>query len=147
MKTYSPKASEIQRDWFIVDAEGQTLGRIASEIARVLRGKHKPTFATHMDMGDCVIVVNAGKIRVSGNKELDKTYYRHSEFPGGLRSSSFRELRDKHPTRPIQKAVRGMLPKNSLGDQMLKKLRIYEGSDHPHEAQQPKPLPIQGKES
>jgi large subunit ribosomal protein L13 len=147
MKTYSPKPTEIKRDWYIVDADGQTLGRLASEVARVLRGKHKPTYTPHMDMGDCVIIINAEKIRISGAKDTDKLYYRHSQYPGGLRSLSFRELKSKHPTRPIAKAVRGMLPKNILGEQMFKKLRVYAGPEHPHEAQQPKPLPIQGKES
>lgn len=143
-KTYSPKPSDIQRDWYIVDADGQTLGRLASEVARILRGKHKPTFAPNMDMGDCVIIVNAEKIRVTGNKERDKLYYRHSQYPGGLRSLNFDQLKSKHPTRPVEKAVRGMLPKNILGTQMFKKLRVYAGTDHPHEAQQPKPLQIRG---
>jgi large subunit ribosomal protein L13 len=143
-KTYSPKPSDIQRDWYIVDAEGQTLGRLATEVARVLRGKHKPTFAPNMDMGDCVVIVNAEKVRVTGNKERDKLYYRHSQYPGGLRSLNFDQLKSKHPTRPIEKAVRGMLPKNILGTQMFKKLRVYAGPDHPHEAQQPKPLHIRG---
>lgn len=149
-KTYSPKPSDIQRDWYIVDAEGQTLGRLATEVARVLRGKHKPTYAPHMDMGDCVIIINAEKVRVTGNKERDKLYYRHSQYPGGLRWLNFNQLKDRHPTRPVEKAVRGMLPKNILGTQMFKKLRVYAGPDHPHQAQQPKPLPIggiKGKES
>jgi ribosomal protein L13 len=120
------------------------LRRLASEVAAILRGKHKPTYTPHMDMGDCVIIVNAGKIRVTGNKERDKRYFRHSQYPGGLRSLTFEQLRDKHPTRPVEKAVRGMLPKNILGTQMFKKLRVYAGPDHPHEAQQPKPLEIKG---
>ena len=143
-KTYSPKPSDIQRDWYIVDAEGQTLGRLATEVARVLRGKHKPTYAPHMDMGDCVIIVNAEKIRVTGNKERDKLYYRHTQYPGGLRSLNYNQMKNRHPTYPVEKAVRGMLPKNILGTQMFKKLRVYTGPDHPHEAQQPKPLPIRG---
>lgn len=144
MKTYSPKASEIQRDWYIVDAENKTLGRISTQIASVLRGKHKPTFATHMDMGDYVIVVNAEKIRVTGNKELKKVYYRHSQFPGGFRSTPLRDQLEKHPTRPLEHAVRRMLPKNSLGDAMFKKLKVYAGPDHPHSAQNPQPLRIEG---
>ncbi len=143
-KTYSPKPTDIQRDWYIVDAEGQTLGRLATEVARVLRGKHKPTFTPHMDMGDCVIIINAEKVHVTGNKERDKLYYRHSQYPGGLRSLNFDQLKGRHPTRPVEKAVRGMLPKNILGSQVFKKLRVYAGPDHPHEAQQPKPLPIRG---
>lgn len=143
-KTYSPKASEIQRDWYVVDAEGKTLGRLATEVARVLRGKHKPTFTPHMDMGDCVIIVNAEKVHVTGNKGRDKLYYRHSQYPGGLRSLNLDQLKRRHPTRPVEKAVRGMLPKNNLGTQMFKKLRVYAGPNHPHEAQQPKPLPIEG---
>ncbi len=144
MKTYSPKASEIQRSWFIVDAENQTLGRISTQIASVLRGKHKPTFATHMDMGDFVIVVNAEKIRVTGNKEEKKIYYRHSQYPGGFRSTALRDQLVKHPTRPMERAIRMMLPKNALGDAMFKKLKIYAGPDHPHSAQNPQPLRIEG---
>lgn len=144
MKTYSPKASEIQRSWFIVDAENQTLGRISTQIASVLRGKHKPTFATHMDMGDYVIVVNAEKVRVTGNKEEKKLYYRHSQYPGGFRSTPLRDQLEKHPTRPLERAIRMMLPKNPLGDAMFKKLKIYAGPDHPHSAQNPQPLRIEG---
>ncbi len=144
MKTYSPKASEIQRSWFIVDAENQTLGRISSQIASVLRGKHKPTFATHMDMGDYVVVVNAEKIRVTGNKSEKKLYYRHSQFPGGFRSTPLRDQLEKHPTRPLERSIRMMLPKNSLGDAMFKKLKIYAGPDHPHSAQNPQTLRIEG---
>ncbi|HVX30530.1 MAG TPA: 50S ribosomal protein L13 [Nitrolancea sp.] len=144
MKTYSPKASEIQRDWYIVDAQDQTLGRISTRIASVLKGKHKPVYATHMDMGDFVIVVNAEKIRVSGNKETQKLYYRHSQFPGGFRSTPLRDQLKKHPTRPLEHAVRNMLPKNALGDAMFKKLKVYAGPDHPHTAQKPQPLRIEG---
>ncbi len=144
MKTFTPKASEIQRDWFIVDAENQTLGRISSQIATILRGKHKPTFATHMDMGDFVVVVNAEKIRVTGNKEFKKIYYRHSQHPGGFRSTALRDQLVKHPTRPLEHAVRLMLPKNSLGDAMFRKLKVYAGPDHPHSAQNPQPLRIEG---
>lgn len=143
-KTYTPKASEIQRDWYVVDAEGKTLGRLATEVARVLRGKHKPTYTPHMDMGDCVIIVNAEKVHVTGNKSRDKLYYRHSQYPGGLRALNMEQLQRRHPTRPVEKAVRGMLPKNILGTKMFKKLRVYAGPDHPHEAQQPKPLPVEG---
>jgi len=144
MKTYSPKASEIQRDWFIVDAQDQTLGRISTRIASVLRGKHKPVFTTHMDMGDYVIVVNAEKIRVTGNKETQKMYYRHSQFPGGFRATPLRDQIKRHPTRPLEHAVRNMLPKNALGDAMFKKLKVYAGPDHPHTAQKPQPLRIEG---
>lgn len=144
MKTYSPKASEIQRDWFIVDAENKTLGRISTQIASILRGKHKPIFTTHMDTGDYVIVVNAEKIRVTGNKEYKKIYYRHSQYPGGFRATPLRDELAKHPTRPLEKAVRRMLPKNALGDATFKKLKVYAGPDHPHSAQNPKPLRIEG---
>jgi large subunit ribosomal protein L13 len=144
MKTYSPKASEIQRDWYIVDAEDQTLGRISTHIASVLKGKHKPVYATHMDMGDYVVVVNAGKIRVTGNKDTQKLYFRHSQFPGGFRSTPLRDQLKRHPTRPLEHAVRNMLPKNALGDAMFKKLKVYAGPDHPHTAQKPQPLRIEG---
>jgi len=144
MKTYSPKASEIQRDWYIVDAEDKTLGRISSQIASVLKGKHKPVYATHMDMGDYVVVVNAEKIRVTGNKATQKLYYRHSQFPGGFRFTPLRDQLKKHPTRPLEHAVRNMLPKNALGDAMFKKLKVYAGPDHPHTAQKPQPLRIEG---
>ncbi|HEX7103881.1 MAG TPA: 50S ribosomal protein L13 [Nitrolancea sp.] len=144
MKTYSPKASEIQRDWYIVDAQDQTLGRISTQIASVLKGKHKPVYATHMDMGDYVVVVNAEKIRVTGNKETQKLYYRHSQFPGGFRSTALRDQLKRHPTRPLEHAVRNMLPKNALGDAMFKKLKVYAGPDHPHTAQNPQSLRIQG---
>jgi large subunit ribosomal protein L13 len=142
-KTYSPKASEIQRSWFIVDAENQTLGRMSTVIASILRGKHKPMFATHMDTGDYVIVVNAEKVRVTGNKETKKLYYRHSQYPGGLRSTALRDEIVKHPTRPVEHAVKRMLPQNALGDAMFKKLKVYAGPDHPHAAQKPQPLRIE----
>lgn len=141
-KTYAPKPSEIERRWWIVDAEGQTLGRMASEIARILRGKHKPIFAPHMDTGDYVIVVNAEKVQVTGGKTEGKFYYRHSGFPGGFRSTSFRDMRDKHPERVIEKAVRGMIPHNSLGNDVAAKLKVYAGPDHPHAAQKPQVLEI-----
>lgn len=137
-KTYTPKPQDIQREWWIVDAEGQTLGRLASKIAWVLRGKHKPIFATHMDTGDFVIVINAEKIRVTGNKLDEKEYHRHSRYPGGLTTINLRDQLKRHPDRVIEDAVRGMLPKNALGRQMFKKLKIYAGSEHPHQGQQPK---------
>ena len=140
MRTYTPKAGEIQHDWYVIDAAGLTLGRLASQIASVLRGKHKPTYSPHMDCGDFVIVVNAHKIRVTGRKLDQKFYYRHSGYPGGLKAISLRDQLDRHPDRVIQLAVRAMLPKNRLGRQMIKKLKIYATPDHPHEAQQPKPF-------
>lgn len=143
-KTYMPKASEIERQWFVVDADGVVLGRLASQVASVLRGKHKPTFTPHLDVGDYVIVVNAEKVRVTGAKESAKLYYRHSRFPGGLRSLSFDEMIQRHPERVIQYAVKGMLPKGALGRQTLKKLRVFAGPDHPHQGQQPQELEIDG---
>lgn len=141
-RTFSPKQGDISREWFIVDAEGKTLGRLASTIAAVLRGKTKPTYAPHMDMGDFVIVVNADKIEVTGKKELQKNYYRHSNYPGGLKTISLRDMRRTHPDRILQNAVKGMLPRNSLGEQQLKKLKIYAGPNHPHASQQPKELAV-----
>lgn len=141
-KTYVPRESDIERRWFIVDAEGQTLGRLASEIATVLRGKRKPIFTPHMDVGDYVIVVNAEKVKVTGAKTEQKTYYRHSGYPGGFRQTKFRDMIQQHPERVIEKAVRGMIPHNALGDQTVKKLRVYAGPNHPHVAQQPTPLEI-----
>ncbi|RMH15693.1 MAG: 50S ribosomal protein L13 [Acidobacteria bacterium] len=141
-KTYSPKRAEIERQWHLVDATGKTLGRLASEIARVLRGKHKPAFAPHLDTGDFVIVVNAEKVVLTGRKEDQKAYRRHSGRPGGLKTVMARQLRQRHPSRMIELAVRGMLPKNSLGRQQLKKLKVYAGPDHPHQAQQPQPLEV-----
>ncbi len=142
MRTYSAKASDIQREWWVVDAAGQTLGRMATRIATILRGKHKPMFTPHMDCGDHVIVINAGKIQVTGKRLDQKVYYRHSGYPGGLKSITLRNQLQKHPTRAIQIAVRGMLPKNRLGRQMIKKLRVYASDTHPHEAQQPKVLEL-----
>ncbi|VAV95857.1 LSU ribosomal protein L13p (L13Ae) [hydrothermal vent metagenome] len=141
-KTYSPKPDDIERSWFVVDAEGATLGRLASEIALILRGKNKPIFAPHMDVGDHVIVINADKVVVTGNKEEDKLYFRHSGFPGGLREVSLGQLRATYPQRIIENAVRGMLPKNRLGRQMFKKLKVYAGPEHPHTAQKPQPLEL-----
>ena len=143
MKTYSPKASEIERQWYVVDAEGQTLGRLATRIATILRGKHKPTYTPHMDMGDYVIVVNAEKVKVTGGKETKKLYYRHSGYPGGFRVTRYQDLMAKHPARPLEKAVRGMLPKNALGEAMYKKLKVYVGPHHRHAAQKPQELRIE----
>ena len=142
MRTHTPKAEDIQREWFVIDASGQTLGRLASQISSVLRGKHKPTYAPHVDCGDFVVVVNAHKVRVTGRKLDQKFYYRHSGYPSGLTAVSLRDQLDRHPDRVIRLAVRGMLPKNRLGRQMIKKLKIYAAPDHPHEAQQPKPLQL-----
>ena len=140
MKTTSIRADEISREWFIVDAEGQTLGRLASEIAQIIRGKKKPFFTPHMDMGDFVVVVNAEKIKVTGNKEKDKTYFRHSGYPGGVTQISLREVRQDFPERIITNAVKGMLPHNRLGRQLLTHLKVYSGADHPHAAQLPKTI-------
>lgn len=142
MKTYSPKAAEIDRRWWLVDAEGKVLGRLATEIARVLRGKHKPTYTPHMDMGDHIVVVNAEKVQLTGNKAELKTYFRHSGFMGGERHIPFQEMLEKNPERIIELAVKGMLPKNNLGRLMRKKLRVYAGAEHPHEGQQPQPLEV-----
>ncbi len=142
MKTYMAKPSTVERDWYVIDAEGKTLGRLASQIAHILRGKHKPTYTPHVDTGDFVIVINAEKINVTGNKAEQKKYYRHSGYPGGLKELNFNELMAKDPTRAIYIAVKGMLPHNRLGRAMLKKLRVYAGPEHPHEAQMPKELEI-----
>ena len=140
METTSIRADEISREWFIVDAEGQTLGRLASEIAQIIRGKKKPFFTPHMDMGDFVVVVNAEKIKVTGNKEKDKTYFRHSGYPGGVTQISLREVRQDFPERIITNAVKVMLPHNRLGRQLLTHLKVYSGADHPHAAQLPKTI-------
>lgn len=140
MKTYVPKQGEVQAHWYLVDAENQTLGRLATDIARVLRGKHKPTYTPNADGGDFVVVVNAAKIRVSGNKLTDKKYYRHSGYPGGLREMTLGELLARHPERALERAVRGMLPHNSLGREQYRKLKVYAGANHPHAAQQPRSL-------
>lgn len=144
MSTQAAKKIEVQKDWFVVDLEDQVLGRAAAKIAHVLRGKHKAIYTPHVDTGDFVIVLNAGKIRLTGNKLADKKYYRHSGYPGGIREITAGQLLDKRPEDLIKKAVKGMLPKNKLGRQMFKKLKVYAGSDHPHAAQQPKSLEIQG---
>ena len=141
-KTYSPRPGDVERAWWIVDAAGVPLGRLASEVARVLRGKHKPTFAPHMDMGDHVIVVNAASVAVTGAKATDKQYYRHSGYPGGLSAKSFEQLRATHPERIVEKAIRGMLPKNRLGRSMARKLKVYAGPEYPHGAQHPRPFPV-----
>jgi large subunit ribosomal protein L13 len=140
MSTTFPKAREIERAWYVVNAEGQVLGRLASRVAHILRGKHKPLFTPFLDTGDHIIVVNAEKIILTGKKEKQKYYYHHSGYPGGLRKRSAESVRDQHPERLIEAAVRGMLPKNSLGRAQFKKLKIYAGPDHPHQAQQPRPL-------
>lgn len=142
MKSYMPSASAIERKWYVVDAEGQTLGRLASEIAKVLRGKNKPTYTPHIDTGDYVIVVNAEKIKVSGNKLNDKVYYRHSDYVGGLKSVTLKEALQKNPVFVIEHAVKGMLPKGPLGRQMSKKLFVYAGPEHKQQAQQPEALEI-----
>ena len=142
MKTFSAKAEEINREWFLIDAEGKTLGRMASEIALRLRGKHKPEFTPHVDTGDYIVVVNAEKLHVTGNKMNDKMYHHHTGYVGNLKSIALKDLLAKHPERVIEKAVKGMLPKNSLGRQMYRKLKVYSGSEHPHAAQEPKALEI-----
>ncbi|MDB4001574.1 50S ribosomal protein L13 [Oceanospirillaceae bacterium] len=142
MKTVSTKPADVTRDWYVVDAEGKTLGRMATEIARRLRGKHKPEFTPHVDTGDYIIVVNAEKVRVTGNKAKDKMYYRHTGYPGGLRSMSFEKMVDHAPERTIEFAVKGMLPKGPLGRAMYSKLKVYAGTEHPHQAQQPQALTL-----
>jgi large subunit ribosomal protein L13 len=138
-RTFSPKPADVQREWIVIDAADVVLGRLASQTAALLRGKHKATFAPHMDMGDFVIIVNAEKVALTGAKLEKKMAYRHSGYPGGLTATSYTELLEKHPTRAVEKAVRGMLPKNSLGRAQIKKLKVYAGAEHPHAAQQPKP--------
>ncbi len=142
MRTFSAKPADVQHDWYIVDAEGLVLGRLASQIAQILRGKHKPIFTPHVDTGDYVIVVNAEKVRLTGTKDEKKSYFRHTGYPGGVRVRSYKEMMAKSPERVIEKAVKGMLPHNRLGRQVFKKLKVYAGAEHPHTAQQPKPLEI-----
>lgn len=137
MKTYSAKPREVEAKWYIIDAEGKTLGRLASMIANILRGKNKPEYTPHVDMGDFVIVINAEKIEVTGKKETDKMYNHHTGYPGGFRSISYKDLVAKHPTRALEKAVKGMLPHSTLGDQQFQKLKVYAGAEHSHEAQKP----------
>ncbi|MGA7799522.1 MAG: 50S ribosomal protein L13 [Gammaproteobacteria bacterium] len=142
MKTFSAKPETVRRDWYVVDATGKTLGRLAAELARRLRGKHKPEYTPHVDTGDYIVVVNAGKVHVTGRKAEQKTYYHHTGYVGNLKSITFDKLRAKAPERMIEIAVKGMLPKNPLGRAMYRKLKVYGGADHPHTAQQPKPLDI-----
>ena len=140
MKTFSAKAHEVNRDWYVVDAQGKTLGRLASEVARRLRGKHKPIYTPHVDTGDYIIIVNADKVAVTGNKSTDKMYHHHTGYVGNLKSASFEKMQAKAPGRVIELAVKGMLPKNPLGRSMIRKLKVYAGPEHQHAAQQPKPL-------
>ena len=140
-RTYTPRASEIDRHWLVVDADGQTLGRLATRVARLLLGKHKPMYATHMDVGDHVIVLNAEKIKVTGTKLETKKYARHSGYPGGFREETLEHLLERRPEEVVRRAVKGMLPHTRLGTQQLRKLKVYAGKDHPHEAQQPEPEP------
>ena len=137
MKTYSAKPLEVERKWYLIDAEGEVLGRLATKIANILRGKNKPEYTPHVDTGDFVIVINAEKVVVTGKKETDKIYYHHTGFPGGLKSASVKEVREKFPERLIEYAVKGMLPHNTLGDEQFQKLKVYAGSEHPHAAQKP----------
>ncbi|HAT1846674.1 TPA: 50S ribosomal protein L13 [Legionella pneumophila] len=143
MKTFSAKGNEVKRDWFVVDASERVLGRLATEIARRLRGKHKAEYTPHVDTGDYIIVTNAEKVIVTGRKFKNKMYHHHTGFPGGIKSTSFEKLQDKNPTKIIEIAVKGMLPKNPLGREMYRKLKVYAGSEHPHTAQQPKQLEIE----
>ena len=142
MKTVSTKPADVTRDWYVVDAEGKTLGRMATEIARRLRGKHKPEYTPHVDTGDYIIVVNAEKVRVTGNKAKDKMYYRHTGYPGGIKDITFEKLIEKAPERVLEKAVKGMLPRGPLGREMFRKLKVYVGANHPHTAQQPQTLDL-----
>ena len=142
MKTFSAKPAEVERDWYLIDADGKTLGRLATEIARRLRGKHKPVYTPHVDTGDYIVVVNAEKVRVTGNKESDKMYHHHTGYIGNLKTISLEKQLQKAPERVIETAVRGMLPRNPLGRAMMKKLRIFAGPEHTHQAQQPRPLDI-----
>lgn len=141
-KSYTPRAGDIERRWFVVDADGKTLGRLASQIAHVLRGKHKPTYSPHMDLGDHIVVINAEKIHVTGRKAEQKVYYRHTGYPGGLRTTTYEDMLDKHPERILRNAIKGMMPNNVLGRNMYKKLRVYAGPEHEQAAQQPEVLDI-----
>jgi large subunit ribosomal protein L13 len=142
--TFMANANTIERKWYVVDAEGKTLGRLASEVASILRGKHKPTYTPHVDTGDHVIILNASKVELTGKKLSDKLYYRHSMYPGGLKSRTALEMRTNYPVKMLELAVRGMLPKNTLGRQMLKKLHVYAGAEHPHQAQKPEVYELRG---
>ena len=143
-QTYMAKASEVERKWYVIDAEGQTLGRLASEVASILRGKNKPIFTPNVDCGDHVIIINVEKIQLTGNKLKDKIYYRHSHHPGGLKQRTAGEMREKYPVQMLELAIKGMLPKNTLGRQMFKKLHVYTGAEHPHQAQQPVSYELRG---
>ena len=142
MRTYSPKLGDVQRQWHVIDATDVVLGRLATQAATLLRGKHKPIYAPHVDTGDFVVIVNAGKVALTGNKRETKMAYRHSGYPGGLRETPYSELLEKHPEKAVEKAIKGMLPHNSLGRAMLKKLKVYAGPEHPHQAQAPEPFEI-----
>ncbi|MEX1257353.1 MAG: 50S ribosomal protein L13 [Gemmatimonadota bacterium] len=142
MRTHTPKAHEIDRHWWVVDASGKTLGRLATEVARILRGKHKPIYTPHLDTGDYVVLVNAEKVRLTGKKADQKTYFRHSGYMGGERFIPFRRMIETHPERVLELAVKGMLPKNALGREMRKKLKVYRGEEHPHQGQNPQPLEL-----
>ncbi|MFD0855564.1 50S ribosomal protein L13 [Actinomadura adrarensis] len=142
MRTYTPKPTDVQRQWYVIDATDVVLGRLASQVAQLLRGKHKPIYAPHLDTGDFVVIVNAEKVALSGNKLEQKRAYRHSGYPGGLRSMNYADLLAKHPERAVEKAIKGMLPKNSLGRKMFGKVKVYAGPDHPHQAQKPVPFEI-----
>ena len=146
MRTFTEKTAEIKQEWYVVDARDLTLGRLAARIAPILKGKHKPTYTPHLDCGDFVIVINADKLRVTGRKLDQKLYYRHSGYPGGLTSISLRDQLQRHPERVLEEAVRGMLPKNRLGRRMFKKLKVYAGGSHPHQAQQPRPLDLRERD-
>lgn len=143
MKTYVPKQGAVPKKWYVIDAEGKVLGRVAAEAAKLLRGKHKPEYTPYLDCGDHVIIINAEKARLTGKKAEDKKYYRHSGYPGGLKTVTYRDLVAKHPTRAMLFAVRGMLPRNRLGRKLLKHVRVYAGPDHPHQPQQPEPYPME----
>lgn len=142
MKTVSTRPQDVERAWFVIDAESQVLGRLATEVARRLRGKHKAAYTPHVDTGDYIVVVNAEKVRVTGKKATDKTYYRHTGYPGGIKATRFENMIEKHPERVIEKAVKGMLPRNPLGRAAFRKLKVYAGPDHPHSAQQPRSLAL-----
>lgn len=144
MRTYMAKPNEVERKWYVVDAEGKTLGRLASEVAAILRGKHKPTYTPHVDTGDHVIIINAEKVELTGKKLTNKLYYRHSLHPGGLKVRTALEMRTHYPEQMLERAIRGMLPKGSLGRQMFKKLHVYRGSEHPHQAQKPEVYELRG---
>ena len=145
MKTYSAKPLEVERKWWVIDAEGQTLGRLATTVANILRGKNKPQYTPNVDTGDFVIVINSSKVKVSGTKETDKKYYRHSGYPGGLKVETFKSLMEKNPVAAIEKAVKGMLPHNTLGQEQFNKLKVYAGAEHPHQAQNPQVYEMEAK--